>query len=362
MTPRVAIIADDLTGALDTSTPFLRHGLTVAVAVTLEGVAEALGAGRDVVAVNTASRDLRESEAAAEVAEAARALMAAGRPQIVFKKIDSRLKGNIGLETAALAECFGCKLAVVAPAVPDQDRFTQDGAVTGRGIDAPLAIARSFDTASLNTDIRDATGDGDLDAIIREYDGRWDRTLAVGARGLGGALARAIGRPAEGSRFCSIAPASTLAAFGSTDPITLGQIEALRGWIDIAEAPGGNLAQPPALLPALVHVTGARTDGAEAVAARLTEGVADCIAALHPKALIMGGGDTTLAVLRRLGARVVYPVGEAAPGLPAFDITLADGSPLRCVAKSGGFGGRDVLADLFGTRVHEPASLHERTA
>jgi uncharacterized protein YgbK (DUF1537 family) len=61
----------------------------------------------------------------------------------------------------------------------------------------------------------------------------------------------------------------------------------------------------------------------------------------------MGGGDTTLAILRRLGVRVLFPVREAAPGLPAFDIALPDGKPFQCVAKSGGFGPPNVLARLL---------------
>jgi hypothetical protein len=36
-----------------------------------------------------------------------------------------------------------------------------------------------------------------------------------------------------------------------------------------------------------------------------------------------------------------------APGLPPFDIAPAGGNLLRCVAKSGGFGSRVVLAGLL---------------
>ncbi|WP_164305484.1 four-carbon acid sugar kinase family protein, partial [Streptococcus pneumoniae] len=66
----------------------------------LDGLAEPA-----VVAVSTASRHLSPAEAGARVRQAALAL--AGRsPRIVFRKIDSRLKGNLESETRALLEVF----------------------------------------------------------------------------------------------------------------------------------------------------------------------------------------------------------------------------------------------------------------
>lgn len=58
MTLEVAIIADDLTGALDTGTPFVDAGLSVAVAIDVDAIPEALLTGCNVVVVNTASRAL----------------------------------------------------------------------------------------------------------------------------------------------------------------------------------------------------------------------------------------------------------------------------------------------------------------
>lgn len=348
MTPRIAIIADDLTGALDTSTPFALHGLRVAAPLVVKDIGDALGANPDVIAVNTASRALGREAAASRVREVAERLLGAGRPNVIFKKIDSRLKGNIAAECGSLAQAFGFREAVIAPAVPDQERFTVGGAITGRGIETPLAIAPFFDGLPFEVTIRDARSDADLDGIVTHYAGRWDRILAIGARGLGGALARAMGGSAE-TRTPQLSNAeATLFAFGSADPITLAQIEALRGSVDIREAPGGMLPANEALrLPLVLQITGQRTAPADVVAARFAEDVADYIAALGPANLVMGGGDTTLAILQRLGVRVLFPVGEAAPGLPAFDIALLNGKPLHCVAKSGGFGPPDVLARLL---------------
>ena len=107
-------------------------------------------------------------------------------------------------------------------------------------------------------------------------------------------------------------------------------------------------------LPLVLQITGEDAGSAGVVAERFAEGVSEYAAACAPANLVMGGGDTTLAILQRLGVLVVYPLGEAAPGLPTFDIVLSDGNPLRCVAKSGGFGAPDVLAELLSKDTVDP--------
>jgi len=197
MTLKVAIIADDLTGALDTGTPFVDAGLSVAVAIDVGAISETLATGCEVVVVNTASRALPEEEAAGRVRAAAKALLAAS-PQIVLKKIDSRLKGNVAAESAALAASFGHEAIVVAPAIPDQERLTRNGHVVGRGVDRPLPIAELFDASDTEVLVRDAETDGDLDQVVEAHD--WTNALAVGARGIGAALARKIGQPNRTSK------------------------------------------------------------------------------------------------------------------------------------------------------------------
>ena len=88
MTLRIAIIADDLTGALDTSTPFALRGLRVAVPLTLESMDDALASDPEVIAINTKSRAFATEAAASRIAEAGRRLLHAARPAIIFKKIE----------------------------------------------------------------------------------------------------------------------------------------------------------------------------------------------------------------------------------------------------------------------------------
>ena len=339
----IAIIADDLTGALDTSTPFVLAGRHVAAAVHPDSLAEAARSGAPVVVVNTASRALPPAEAARIVGEVA-GILAGLRPQVVFKKIDSRLKGNVRAEVEALAVGLGFARIVVAPAIPDQDRPTVGGAVTGRGLDAPLPISPLFAGGHTPVLVADASSDADLDRIVAAED--WSHTLAVGARGLGAAFARRYGplkpRPA-------LPLARTLIGIGSRDPITERQIGVLlqaNTNLTVIDAPLGATDELTRGLPALIRATGAFAGPDAAISARLAAAVARNVEALAPEAMLLSGGDTALAVLDRLGCRVVFPQGEAAPGLPWFTVETAGGQTIRCIVKSGGFGGEDVLARL----------------
>jgi uncharacterized protein YgbK (DUF1537 family) len=343
---KAAIIADDLTGALDTGTPFVEAGLSVAVAIEVGAAAEALSTGADVVVVNTASRALSADEAAGRVRLAADALLAA-RPAVVMKKIDSRLKGNVAAESAALAEVFGLKSILVAPAVPDQERITYRGCVVGRGVDRPLPVADLFAGRQGDIRIADANDDVDLDLIADGND--WGCVLAVGARGLGAALARRLGgRGRAAPEF----PATrrTLFAFGSRDPITVAQMEKLEasGTLRVVvDAPMGELECGEGLaLPALLRCTGEMTRAAAEVARRFAYDVKSVIDDTRPEMLMVGGGDTALAVFRALGTSVLVPKGEVEPGIPWFEVKAADGRHFRCAVKSGGFGNTDSLLRL----------------
>ncbi|RYC13984.1 four-carbon acid sugar kinase family protein [Ciceribacter ferrooxidans] len=363
MTLKIAILADDLTGALDTGTPFVARGLSVTVALDSRHLADARNCETDVLVVNTASRALTEMEAAERIREAAIAI-APLAPRIVMKKIDSRLKGNVAVECEALADVFGRTFMVIAPAIPDQQRFTKAGMVVGRGVDTPLSIGAVFGRTALPLTIADAASDADLDGIVRAHD--WMTTLAVGARGVGAALARLLGHEREQKSTLFVPTGRTLFAFGSRDPITAAQIVRLEEsrWLrHVGDAPMGEIMDDPAsiALPALFRCTGAiEADGA-GVARRFAAGLQSVIDRTKPDMLMLGGGDTALAVLDRLGIELVRPQGEIEPGIPWFEVTGTDGRTFRCAVKSGGFGTADSLLALVAESSRVP-HLNEETS
>ncbi len=358
MTLLVAIIADDLTGALDTGTPFVDAGLTVAVAIDVEAVAEALQRNPDVIVINTASRAL-SADAAAQQMQAALTALGMAQPPILLKKIDSRLKGNVAAESMTLAGITGRNRIIVAPAIPDQQRFTINGAVTGRGVEKPLPIRTLFPTDPLAINVYDASTDADLDDLVRQTD--WSTAVAVGARGLGSAFARSLARPAA-LRPPFPPSTETLFAFGSRDPITSAQIEHLaehRQLVTIADALAGELSAVDVHgLPAVARCSGEQTSNPEQVVARFADGIRQVVEKTRPDMLMMGGGDTALAILKALGASVLIPNGEIEAGIPWFRIESADGRTICCAVKSGGFGTTDSLLKLVPENLLSQTTSH----
>jgi len=359
MTLKAAILADDLTGALDTGTPFVQNGLTVAVAVSCESLEKAVAANPDVLVVNTASRALSPQEASTRVASVANRLKVAA-PDLVMKKIDSRLKGNIAAETLALADVLDRNRIVICPAIPDQHRLTRNGYVVGRGVDQPISIAALFGQTPVI--ICDADSDADLDRIANEED--WQEALAVGARGLGLSLAKRLGNDsAPTSPF--VRTGRTLFAFGSRDPITGAQMIRLEQngrLASVTDAPDGLFGDFNALLPlpALLRCTGDSDMDGATVAARFAKGVRKVVLTSDVEMLMMGGGDTALAVLAALGVDVLIPKGEIEPGVPWFEVRLQDDKYLRCAVKSGGFGTvNSLLAVLPAAPEHKSQASKE---
>ena len=137
MRDRVFIVADDLTGALDSAATFAMRGASVRVACRPDDLPAALGSDAGVVAVATGTRD--GSEAHARSVATRVAAMLADHSGILFKKIDSRLKGHIATELEALTSA-GTTL-LVNPAIPRLGRICVGGAVTGAGVETPIPVA-----------------------------------------------------------------------------------------------------------------------------------------------------------------------------------------------------------------------------
>ena len=176
---RIAVVADDLTGALDAVGPFAEAGMRCVVVTGPDHLAAAIGLGAEVLAISTNSREMPPEAAAQAVRSVARALGSVAR---VFKKIDSRLKGNIGAEVQALAQGLGLTRAVICPAIPAMGRVVVDGRLSGFGVAAPIDVAQVMaQVKEIAFQVPDAQSDADLDAILAGLD---RDVLLIGALGL----------------------------------------------------------------------------------------------------------------------------------------------------------------------------------
>ncbi|MAU23387.1 MAG: hypothetical protein CMH13_23090 [Martelella sp.] len=338
MPPDVLIIADDLTGALDSSVAFAGPGRSVLVARKPDAIPALLRQSPDVLAVNTASRECDAEEATRRVAAALAHLPLADIP-IIMKKVDSRLKGNIAAELAVLQATLGARRIIAAPAIPSMGRRVTGGMLSGDGIAAPIDVASRIGVSAA---IPDTESDRDMDNLVR-YAG--SGALWVGARGLAFALARASGHP-EPQPFRLAPP--LMIVNGSRDPITVAQVERLRALTSALEAPDGGV---PAIaeteLPLAVSICeGGGGLSGEAAGARFYDGVSRLLQALRPRSLLVAGGESCNGILDRLDVRSLQVVAELRPGLPV-SYAAAPWGNLQLVTKSGGFGTPSLLAEIF---------------
>jgi uncharacterized protein YgbK (DUF1537 family) len=332
---QLAVIADDLTGALDAAAPFAARGLSTVVALGRDELPAALASGAEVIGVSTDSRELSPAAARQAVADCL-ALLPTGLS--IFKKVDSRLKGNITAELDAIT----FRRALVIPAIPAFGRWMRDGRLGGFGVSAPIDVAARLGHHAGKAHMPDVETQDDIDRALA----RIEHDLPVGARGLAEALAIRLAPVAAPPVVPSIT-APVVCVIGSTDPITLAQIGRLRdanpGLHDIA-APNGVAPHdlPPLGPMTLLQATAGGTPIDPALVARHLGETLLRMRVPPGATLFISGGATAQVVLRALGIGLLHLAGEALPGLP-----IARAGGFTIITKSGGFGTPDTLLHLL---------------
>jgi len=118
------IIADDLTGANDTGVQFANQGLHTEI--LLEGTALTAMSENIIIVVDTNSRAIPAAEAYNRVQEISKQAHRAGFQQY-YKKLDSTLRGNVGVELQAIMDLKLHDFSLVMPAFPKNGRTTVGG-------------------------------------------------------------------------------------------------------------------------------------------------------------------------------------------------------------------------------------------
>ena len=404
---RFWVIADDLTGALDTAAPFAAHGWRTCV-VPWPGPSSRTGSpswprvagASDVVVIDTASRHVAPREAArrvkAVVAAARRAEAGAARDgRHFYKKIDSTLRGNVAAELAAFRAATAVACLPLAPAFPAQGRTTRDGAVwvDGRPLrqsaaarDA-LAPAVSGDLARLAPphalDVIDARTDADLRRIATRL-ARDARLGAVaGSGGLAGAIAARFGSRRRATAPRAL-PGGVLVVSGSAHPAAQAQARAL-----VAAGALGLIAPIDPRTPirdrratevlAIDALSAGRTvvlacpalDAGARVPVRRAAAAATRLAAIARAVVTSGtagavftvGGDTTAAIVAAMGWAPLAVDGALVPGVAVVRLKVPSArvaGPRWLITKSGGFGDPHTLRRLVRRLTSAP--LVERSS
>jgi uncharacterized protein YgbK (DUF1537 family) len=355
------LIADDLTGACDAAVQFGTRGYRTRVCIS----ADADGADANVIAVTTESRDCSVEDARARLAEAASRL-ARRSVRILFKKIDSTLRGNLGQEIVAAMELFECDVAVLCPAFPALNRVVEEGRLLVGGenfepVDVvallrkhgleksvhlrPVAI-RGAISAGAHALCLDAASDQDLDQIAAEALAMDGRILWVGSGGLAAALARTLPAQTATGR-AALAEGPVLFCIGSDHAVTAGQQETLIANRSVRMLPWEQ-ASRERIAEAL--------DRGQHVCLRIPRDQTHCdkirelIRGAPAAVVFVSGGDTASLVCQAMEVRYIDLYHEIVPGIPYGIFGGGGFDGIAVATKSGGFGSVNALiqvADYF---------------
>ena len=363
---RLRILADDLTGALDSAAAFASDG---DVPVWLGAVPTHHDAQAAVQALSTGTRDLAQAASERAVLDALAWFRPDdGEPCIAFKKIDSLLRGNTLAEVAALARSGAFTGVVFAPAFPAQGRFTEGGrhwagvphrprspavqvcaealahAFAEHGLDAitgPAAMPKARQAGQIS--IPDVLTDSDLLALAnasRRHDaGRW---LWCGSAGLASALAQAWQTEFIGLDYvpASLPAPPTLAVTASRHPVLREQMRLM---------PSEHRDQASTLEGvALLDLAPVENLAPEQAARHLAASCGKLVQhRSRPQTAVVIGGDTLLALCHVSGATHLQAFKSIRLGWGRARIEGGLWHGTTLLSRSGAFGAPDDISALL---------------
>ena len=413
------IIADDLTGAMDTGHQFAASGYRTTLSTHFADEES----DTEVRIVDTDSRTASPETAYQTVFSVVQDTSA----EIIYKKIDSTLRGNVATEATAVLDSQSSEFAIVAPAFPAHNRTTiggyhlVDGDLLGTGSDydaeSPAGTANlltlfsdtSFPVKHVPIDVVTAG----VDAVVGEFraakqadacpfvvcDAIRDSHLAtiaaagqqigtsayIGSAGLAGhirlrndetfnnRILGVVGSTNEQTiEQLSVLPDEYLVKLDATrileHPGIVGREAAQRASETIETTGVAILTSAPTSQAVDTTIDSGHTLGLdlgeieERVETALTTAATDCWAEIDPNGVFLTGGTTAKNIQRSVGISTIDLTGMTVePGVPVSKFEAADGSSVHLVTKAGGFGDRETIRHIIqyltqvSTPHHEPS-------
>ncbi|SFN86983.1 Uncharacterized conserved protein YgbK, DUF1537 family [Cohaesibacter marisflavi] len=406
---KLAIIADDFTGAGDSGVHFSRLGKQIKLLLHFPSLHdEGLLEGN--VSINSETRFLAPDAAAATVAHVIGICRQKGYERF-YKKIDSTMRGNPGAEIEAALEATGKAAALICTAMPETGRTCREGTIflsgvplhetdigkdpfhpistsniacmlgeQSRLVTAGLTIAdceageealvssiKAHIIAGARLIIADAVNETHLATLARAA--LQADCLPVGAGGFARALAASEATPKSKStrRQGTILDGPLLAIVGSLAKPSLRQAEVaekLGDYQSIIVPPDAKPQDVGGLCCAQLETNGGRSGDIllrmdnSSVAARVSKEEGARIAALvgqaaldicqsqHCKTVFSTGGETAISVASALGIEAIDLADELLPGV-VLGACRSDKVDVKWfISKAGGFGDDAVLLDI----------------
>lgn len=388
------VIADDLTGALDSGVQLARKGDRVLVSLDCkDGLRHADAA--DVLVIDCESRH----DDASVAYEKVRGLVSEGISlgiKHMYKKTDSGLRGNVGAELSALMEASGATHVNFVPAYPKQARTTENGVhyVAGTplaksifAIDPinPVTCSRVDDLIHLQSDVTvtnwskganlegivvyDCSTDEDMHLIADMLQSVDPDAPMAGCAGLLEMLPRCSQAACE--REQENLDARLVVVSGSVNAVTSSQLDeaerrgAYRAHLPIREILAHNWSESdayafvgrvlvegegcPVILIDTLGTQLSKDEIANGDTARKISDAAGLCAAVVSKTTerttMVVGGDALVGFVNEVGASLLEPIDELFPGivLARYEGAHASGT---LITKSGAFGNVGLFHEI----------------
>lgn len=413
MAAKALIIADDLTGAADTGLQFRNQGFSVHVSLTAR-IPEA-DIGADVHVLSTETRNSSRSAVKGTLHALAGQIFLNLRTSeswyslpLLYKKIDSTLRGWIGTEIKALLDYLPSYTAWIVPAYPKQGRCMERGFYTihgkplhetefvaqivggcgdsqvlpllerqmgttlgliecstlAEGPEAIRAAVRRAHRQGRRAILFDAGTDEHLHRIA-EAGKRSDRgILWVGSAGLAQAMAeQVLASGGSGSKLelPSLASGGVIIAAGSQNPTALRQVAFLKERVAMMRH-CVVLHSPPEQREDIADLHGTQhhlltlpeADPAHLpsetrlnMAGILGKCASELVKQTNSRRLILTGGDTAAATFRCLDVSFLEIIGAVEEAMPLLQVSGGPADGALAVTKAGGFGSEASLYNAF---------------
>lgn len=250
---RLLMIADDFTGALDSGVQFAVRGARTRVVTDPAYDFSQAGEDVQVLVLDAETRHLAPEAAYGVVFRAVEGALKSGFTH-VYKKTDSALRGNVGVELTAVMDAAGAESLAFLPALPKMNRVTRKGvhyidglpvaeSVFGQDPFEPVRASSVADIIGAQSrtpvalhelgaeekgprpgiQVYDAESDGDLQRAGRAL-GREGLRLCAGCAGFAAVLAELLELKGTPPGLPYLVP-SLFVACGSVNQVTLRQME-----------------------------------------------------------------------------------------------------------------------------------------
>jgi uncharacterized protein YgbK (DUF1537 family) len=350
------VVADDLTGAADVLAPLATQYRCVVALREEPSVGD-----WQAYAINTDSRHLLDERKVVQRVQSATRNLLLSSPKVLFKKIDSTLRGHLEKELYAMWQMVPERTPLICPAFPAMGRVVREGRLWVHGTEwyrSEFASPSDAETLSEafgspeGVRFADAETEADLERLAEEILEEPERWLLVGSAGLSRAVARRLFNSPP--PFQILKPQKWLIVVGSRHAMSRQQVQYFQKQTGV---PLTTLTSTSGEAEITSQVLSSWKQGAECVILQTeaTSPLSSPSSALGRityrvfqedalcTAIFATGGDTALEIGHAFGAKHLHLLGEVAPGIVSSEMVLEGDIRIPLLTKAGGFGDPETL-------------------